>query len=167
MFSEHTLKYSLRYLYRGAVHEYGCNEKDANALLEQLDFRKLASAFRQKARRVYAFEALKDGVSPPEFRGRDLFGQWAVRVYNDAVPPTKEALPSLSRAWEVWMTEDGNLRTVSCILNKDSVEPLETRFREVCGYPFGCELNLNLDETTTQLRKMYAVEQTPLPFLAA
>ena len=167
MFSEHTLKYSLRYLYRGAVHEYGCSEKDANALLEQLDFRKLASAFRQKARRVYAFEALKDGVSPPEFRGRDLFGQWAVCVYNDAVPLTKEVLPSLSRAWEVWMTEDGNLRTVSCILNKDSVEPLETRFREVCGYPFGCELNLNLDETTKQLRKMYIAEQAAPPYLAA
>ena len=132
-----------------------------------MNYCKLASAFRQKARRVYAFEVLKDGVSPPEFRGRDLFGQWAVRVYNDAVPLTKEALPSLSRAWEVWMKEDGNLLSVSCILNKNSVEPLETRFREVCGYPFGCELNLNLDETTTQLRKMYAAEQTPLPLLAA
>lgn len=167
MFSEHTLKYSLRYLYRGAVHEYGCNEKDANALLEQLDFRKLASAFRQKARRVYAFETLKDGFSLPEFRGRDLFGQWAVCVYDDVTPLKKDALPTLSRAWEVWMTEDGNLRTVSCILNKDSVEPLETRFREVCGYPFGCELNLNLDETTKQLRKMYVAEQAAPPYLAA
>ena len=141
MFSEHTLKYSLRYLYRGAVHEYGCNEKDANALLEQLDFRKLASAFRQKARRVYAFEALKDGVSPPEFRGRDLFGQWAVRVYNDVTPLKDDSLPTLSRAWEVWMKEDGNLVTVSCITNTDSCE---TRFREICGYPFGCALNPKL-----------------------
>ena len=167
MFSEHTLKHSLRYFYRGAVHEYGCNEKDADALLEQLDFRKLASAFRQQARRVYAFETLKDAVSPPEFRGRDLFGQWAVRVYDDVTPLTKDALPTLSRAWEVWMTEDGNLRTVSCILNKDSVEPLETRFREVCGYPFGCELNPALNDVTTQLRKMYAAEQAAPPFLAA
>ena len=167
MFSEHTLKHSLRYLYRGAVHEYGCNEKDANALLEQLDFRKLASAFRQKARRVYAFEALKDGVSPPEFRGRDLFGQWAVRVYHKNNKPANDKFPMLSIDWEVWMMEDGNLRTVSCILNKDSVEPLETRFREVCGYPFGCELNLNLDETTKQLRKMYVAEQAAPPYLAA
>ena len=117
-----------------------------------MNYCKLALAFRQKARRVYAFEALKDGVSPPEFRGRDLFGQWAVCVYDDVTPLKKDALPTLSRAWEVWMTEDGNLRTVSCILNKDSVEPLETRFREVCGYPFGCELRtcakINISEVT-------------------
>lgn len=156
MFSEHTLKYSLRYLYRGAVHEYGCNEKDANALLEQLDFRKLASAFRQKARRVYAFEALKDGVSPLEFRGRDLFGQWAVRVYNDVTPLKDDSLPTLSRAWEVWMKEDGNLVTVSCITNTDSCE---TRFREICGYPFGCALNPKLEDVTEQLRTMYVADQ--------
>ena len=156
MFSEHTLKYSLRYLYRGAVHEYGCNEKDANALLEQLDFRKLASAFRQKARRVYAFEALKDGVSPPEFRGRDLFGQWAVRVYNDVTPLKDDSLLTLSRAWEVWMKEDGNLVTVSCITNTDSCE---TRFREICGYPFGCALNPKLEDVTEQLRTMYVADQ--------
>lgn len=156
MFSEHTLKYSLRYLYRGAVHEYGCSEKDANALLEQLDFRKLASAFRQKARRVYAFEALKDGVSPPEFRGRDLFGQWAVRVYNNVTPLKDDSLPTLSRAWEVWMKEDGNLVTVSCITNTDSCE---TRFREICGYPFGCALNPKLEDVTEQLRTMYVADQ--------
>ena len=167
MFSEHTLTHSLRYLYRGAVHEYGCDKKDADALLKQLDFRKLATAFRQRARRVYAFETLKDGVSPPEFRGRDLFGQWAVRVYDDVTPLTKDALPTLSRAWEVWMTEDGNLRTVSCILNKNSVEPLETRFREVCGYPFGCELNLKLDKVNEQLREMYVAEEAAFPLLAA
>ena len=167
MFSEHTLTHSLRYLYRGAVHEYGCDKKDADALLKQLDFRKLATAFRQRARRVYAFETLKDGVSPPEFRGRDLFGQWAVRVYDDVTPLTKNALPTLSRAWEVWMTEDGNLRTVSCILNKNSVEPLETRFREVCGYPFGCELNLKLDKVNEQLREMYVAEEAAFPLLAA
>ncbi len=156
MFSEHTLKYSLRYLYRGAVHEYGCNEKDANALLEQLDFRKLASAFRQKARRVYAFETLKDGFSLPEFRGRDLFGQWAVRVYNDVTPLKDDSLPTLSRAWEVWMKEDGNLVTVSCITNTDSCE---TRFREICGYPFGCALNPKLEDVTEQLRTMYVADQ--------
>ena len=116
---------------------------------------------------MYAFETLKDGVSPPEFRGRDLFGQWAVRVYDDVTPLTKDALPTLSRAWEVWMTEDGNLRTVSCILNKDSVEPLETRFREVCGYPFGCELNLKLDIVNEQLREMYVAEEAAFPLLAA
>ena len=167
MFSEHTVKYSLRYLYRGAVHEYGCNEKDANALLEKLDFRKLASAFRQQARRVYAFEALKDGVSPPEFRGRDLFGQWAVCVYHKNNQPENAKFPMLSVDWEVWMKEDGNLLTVSCILNKNNIEPLETRFREVCGYPFGCELNPALNDVTAQLRKMYAAEQAALPFLAA
>ena len=156
MFSEHTLKYSLRYLYRGAVHEYDCNEKDANALLEQLDFRKLASAFRQKARRVYAFETLKDGFSLPEFRGRDLFGQWAVRVYNDVTPLKDDSLPTLSRAWEVWMKEDGNLVTVSCITNTDSCE---TRFREICGYPFGCALNPKLEDVTEQLRTMYVADQ--------
>ena len=156
MFSEHTLKHSLRYLYRGAVHEYGCNEKDANALLEQLDFRKLASAFRQKARRVYAFETLKDGFSLPEFRGRDLFGQWAVRVYNDVTPLKDDSLPTLSRAWEVWMKEDGNLVTVSCITNTDSCE---TRFREICGYPFGCALNPKLEDVTEQLRTMYVADQ--------
>ena len=156
MFSEHTLKYSLRYLYRGAVHEYGCNEKDANALLEQLDFRKLASAFRQKARRVYAFETLKDGFSLPEFRGRDLFGQWAVCVYDDVTPLKDDSLPTLSRAWEVWMKEDGNLVTVSCITNTDSCE---TRFREICGYPFGCALNPKLEDVTEQLRTMYVADQ--------
>ena len=156
MFSEHTLKYSLRYLYRGAVHEYGCSEKDADALLKQLDFRKLALAFRQRARRVYAFETLKDGFSLPEFRGRDLFGQWAVRVYNDVTPLTDDSLPTLSRAWEVWMKEDGNLVTVSCITNTDSCE---TRFREICGYPFGCALNPKLEDVTEQLRTMYVADQ--------
>ena len=156
MFSEHTLKYSLRYLYRGAVHEYGCSEKDADALLKQLDFRKLALAFRQRARRVYAFETLKDGFSLPEFRGRDLFGQWAVRVYNDVTPLKDDSLPTLSRAWEVWMKEDGNLATVSCITNTDSCE---TRFREICGYPFGCALNPKLEDVTEQLRTMYVADQ--------
>ena len=164
MFSEHTVKYSLRYLYRGAVHEYGCEEKSVDTLLQQLNCRKLASAFRQKARRVYAFETLKEGASSPEFRGRDLFDQWAVRIYEDVTPLKNDALPTLSRTWEIWLKEDGNLMTISCIINKDSVE---TRFREVCGYPFGCDLKLKLENVTAHLRTMYLADQHSILFRTA
>ena len=54
------------------------------------------------------------------------------------------------------MKEDGNLVTVSCITNTDSCE---TRFREICGYPFGCALNPKLEDVTEQLRTMYVADQ--------
>ena len=101
MYDTRTVRNSMRYLYRGAVHEHGYKPETVNALLREVDCAALAAVFRRAAHRVYAFETRGRHPLPPLYRGKDLFGQRAVRIYED-VDAFTSGLPSASHALEVW-----------------------------------------------------------------
>lgn len=159
MYSADMVKNSLRYLYRGAVHEAGYDRKTVKRLLKRLNYAALAAAFSQRTERVYAYQTWDRETSPLEFRGQDLFGQPAVMLYEDlfffTVRWTSLCLRTADRAYEIWLKEDGNLVTVSRMgVNYDKGE-FKTEFREIRGYPYVCGLELNLERLTEELMALY------------
>ena len=178
MLSAQTVKNSLRYLYRGAVHEFGYSENTVDALLENLNDLALAWALRQNLRRVYACILLDNGIMSPEFRGQDLFGQSAVRLYTNPLSSDEAGNADASalaghfsrgRAWELWMKEDGNLAGVFSIGVHCGDGSHGMEYREICGYPFGSGSRLNLEAVTEELRRLcdndpvLAFDSLPVP----
>ena len=154
MYSVRTVKNALRYFYRGAIHENGYARETADALLEKLDFKALSSVFRKDAQRVYAYEIRMKRPLPLEYRGKNLFGLRAAPLYENALSCVMGPL-MFTHAHEVWLKEDGNIATVSRITVNYEQVGCETAFREICGYPFGCGLDLNLERLSDELRKRY------------
>lgn len=155
MYDARTVRNSMRYLFRGAVHEHGYKPETVNALLREVDCAALAAVFRRAARRVYAFETRGRHPLPPLYRGQDLFGQWAVRIYED-VDAFTSGLPSARHALEVWLKEDGNLVTAACVRTHYDSGEYDTEYREIQGWPWGCGLELKLEVLTENLRQMCA-----------
>ena len=154
MYSEETVRNSVRYLYQGAVHECGCSEDTVEDLLKKLDYHALASVFQKNARRVYAYDTREGQSVSVEYRGQDLFGQRAVPLYETMLC-CGAGIVTASHTYEVWLKEDGNLVTVSCVAVNYERGEYETAFREIRGYPFGCDLELNLERLTRELRELY------------
>ena len=155
MYDTRTVRNSIRYLYRGAIHEHGYAQETVSALLREVDCKALAAVFRKAARRVYAFETRGRHPLSLLYRGQDLFGQRAVRIYED-VDAFTSGLPSASHALEVWMKEDGNLVTAACVRTHYDPGDYDTEYREIQGYPWGCGLELKLEALTENLRQMCA-----------
>ena len=153
MYSVRTVKNSLRYLYRGAIHENGYPRDTVDELLRELDFKALSAVFRRNARRVYAYDTRENHAVPLEYRGKDLFGKQAVLVYEDTLSCVMGTVLS-SHAYEVWLKEDGNFVTVSRVSVNYERGNYETEFREIRGYPWGCGLDLNLERLTAELREL-------------
>ena len=154
MYDTRTVQHSIRYLYRGTIHEHGCAPETVNALLRQVDCKALAVVFNRDARRVYAYETQGKRPLSLLYRGQDLFGQRAVRIYED-VDAFTSGLPSASHAMEVWLKEDGNLVTTACVRQHYNPGEYDTEYREIQGYPWGCALDLKLEALTENLRRMY------------
>ena len=55
MYTPKTVEQSLRYLYRGAIHEQDYNERAVESLLGMLDFHALAQLLRHQAEHVQTF----------------------------------------------------------------------------------------------------------------
>ena len=153
MYDTRTVRNSIRYLYRGAIHEHGYAQETVSALLREVDCKSLAAVFRKAARRVYAFETRGRHPLSLLYRGQDLFGQRAVRIYKD-VDAFTSGFPSASHALEVWLKEDGNLVTAACVRMHYDPGDYDTEYREIQGYPWGCGLELKLEALTENLRQM-------------
>ena len=157
MYSEKPVKNSLRYLYRGAIHEAGYAGEAVELLLNRLDYAALAAAFQQRAERVYAYQ-IRDGESTPmSFHGRDLLEQQAVRLYENASVPASKTSGEIETggSFEIWMKEDGNLVTLYCVSVRFEKGGFKTEYREIRGYPFVRGLTLNLERLTEELRGLY------------
>ena len=161
MFDRRTVRNAMRYLYRGAVYQYGYEQETVDALLLQLEYQPLAAALRRRARRVYAFETRGENPLPPDYNGRDLFGKRAALLCeNEDVCETGEAgdSPIARRSFELWLKEDGNLVTAFCVKISFGNDEYEAAYREVRGFPWGedVHLPLNMEVLTAELREMYA-----------
>ena len=156
MLSAETVRNSLRYLYRGEIHEEGYEEQAVEDLLRTLDFDALAVEFGKCLQHVPAYTILRHGEMEREFCGRDLFDKQAVRIYEDTfhfvLEHAADSGSALAHAHEIWLLEDGNLRTVSRVTVSQDRRSLVTEYREICGYPWGCPLELKLSRLTEELR---------------
>ena len=153
MFDAGTVRNSIRRLYAGTVHEHGCTPKTVSTLLRDLDCAALAAECQRKARRVYAFETRGRHPLSLHFRGRDLFGQQAVRIYED-VDAFTSGLPMASHATEVWLQENGKLTAVSCVKMHYQPGDFDTEYREIQGCPWDCGLELKEKALTENLRHL-------------
>ena len=81
MYSVDSLEYAVRHLFQGGIGEHGYSEEEVETLLHGIDFEALLQAVRHNAQTVHAYTT--DGKAPMSFnyRGRDLFGQRATRLY--------------------------------------------------------------------------------------
>ena len=154
MYDTRTVRNSIRYLYRGAVHEHGYAPETVNALLREVDCKALSAVFRKTARSVYAFETRGRQPLPLLYRGRDLFGQRAALL--DADSPDGLWCNGLS-CHELWMQERGTLVTTRCVAVRTRLDcgaVMLSDYRSIGKYPWQSELCLNLELLTARLRAM-------------
>lgn len=158
MYSKGSVEASIRHYYRGAVHESGYALDVVEDLLGELDFDAIARAVDLRSRNVLSYELMENGTLSSDYSGQSLFGQNAARIYRDTAlctgnPVEIEGL-MVSRAREVWIQEDGNVFSVSCISTYFLDGDFTTFYREITGRPFhhGEELNLRL--MTDELKEL-------------
>ncbi|MBQ9348280.1 MAG: hypothetical protein IJT94_13265 [Oscillibacter sp.] len=160
MFDRRTVRNAMKYLYRGAVYQYGYEQETVDELLLQLEYLPLAAALRNHARRVYAFETHGENPLPSDYNGRDLFGKRAALLCeNEDVCESGEAgdSPIARRSFELWLKEDGCLVTAFCVKISFGNDEYEAAYREIRGFPWGEDVNLslNMEALTAELREMY------------
>ena len=153
MYDAGTVRRSIRCLCNSAVHEHGYSPEATSALLQELDCNLLAMVFRHTARNVYAFETRGRHPLSLHYRGRDLFGQRAVRLYADMDAFTS-GTPMASHATEVWLKEDGNLTAASCVRMHYKPGEYDTEYREIQDAPWDCGLELKLKALKENLRHL-------------
>lgn len=168
MFTVSSVMKSVGNLYRDGVHEAGYAEASVNSMLGKIDFNALAQALCHNARHAYMFTADSNLPGYFDYRGRDLFGQRAVPLYedpDDSAPDT----PDASRAYELWLLENGMIVVTSrvtmtlrcpaqCALRDKRRCPKNGQcvcvYRDIRRYPWQSEMRLDLESLTEELRKM-------------
>ena len=145
----------MNYLYRGAAFECGGGTECAESLLKTLDFGTLARFCRRNAGRVYAYQTTGKRQLSARYRGRDLLGCRAVRIYDAADSCDFGAdAPFASRAFELWLKENGRIVAVSCVSVNFGEDAYATEYREILGVPLRPGVRLDLDALTENLRGM-------------
>ena len=145
----------MNYLYRGAACECDGGTEYAESLLKTLDFGTLAGFCRRNARPVYAYQTTGKCPLSARYRGRDLLGRNAVRIYDAADScDFAENAPFASRAFELWLKENGRIVAVSCVSVNFGEDAYVTEYREILGVPLNPGVRLDLDALTENLRGM-------------
>lgn len=114
MYSVDSLEYAVRHLFQGGIGEHGYSETEVETLLHGIDFEALLQAVRHNAQTVHAYTT--EGKAPMSFnyRGRDLFGQRATRLYEDN-DQNCASIVLTDRTYELWLLEDMDLVAVACV----------------------------------------------------
>ena len=131
MYSVDSLEYAVRHLFQGGIGEHGYSEEEVETLLHGIDFEALLQAVRHNAQTVHAYTT--DGKAPMSFnyRGRDLFGQRATRLYD--------------------------LVAVACVSLDCGDGEYVTEYREIKeGDPWDSPMYLDLDELVDEINAMCA-----------
>ena len=145
----------MNYLYRGAAFECDGGTECAENLLKTLDFRTLARFCRSNAGRVCAYRTTGKRPLSARYQGRDLLGCRAVRIYDAADScDFAENAPFASRAFELWLKENGRIVAVSCVSVSFGEDAYATEYREILGVPWRPGVRLDLDALTENLRGM-------------
>ena len=150
MYTPKTVEQSLRYLYRGAIHEQSYSEQCVEDLLRMLDFHALAQLLRHQAEHVHAFTTKGRCPLTLTYRSRDLFNQRATLIYEDT-DQFSQGVVNTSRTFELWYLENGNLTAVSCVTISFLHGAFEAQYREERGYPWECGMWLSLEDLTAGL----------------
>ena len=145
----------MNYLYRGAAHECGGGTEHAASLSRTLDFGAVARFCQRNARSVYAYQTTGKCPLSARYRGRDLLGCLAVRIYDAADScDFAENAPFASRAFELWLKDNGRIVAVSCVSVSFGEDAYATEYREILGVPWRPGVRLDLDALTENLRGM-------------
>ena len=145
----------MNYLYRGAAFECGGGTEYAESLLKTLDFGTPERFCRRNAGRVYAYRTTGKRPLSARYRGRDLLGCRAVRIYDAADSCDFGAdAPFASRAFELWLKENGRIVAVSCVSVNFGEDAYATEYREILGVPLRPGVRLDLNALTDNLRGM-------------
>ena len=150
MYSVDSLEYAVRHLFQGGIGEHGYSEEEVETLLHGIDFEALLQAVRHNAQTVHAYTT--EGKEPMSFnyRGRDLFGQRATRLYEDN-DQSCASIVLTDRTYELWLLEDMRLAAVARVTVAAGRDKYVTEYREIsgeCGDPWDSGLCLDLEELT-------------------
>ena len=104
---------------------------------------------------MYAYRTTGKRPLSARYQGRDLLGCRAVRIYDAADSCDFGAdAPFASRAFELWLKENGRIVAVSCVSVNFGEDAYATEYREILGVPLRPEIRLDLDALTENLRGM-------------
>ncbi len=98
------------------------------------------------------------------YRGSDLFGQQATRIYVDFDQNECTNGVLVGRSYELWMLEDMSIIAVACVSMSCNDGTYITEYREVKGDPRECDMCLDLVDLTDQLDDLcWAVYEHKIP----
>ena len=156
MYNTQCLQFTIETLFRGGIGEHGYTDSEIRELLDELDYGSLLQGVRHNAQTVHAYTT--EGKAPMSFnyRGRDLFGQRATRLYEDN-DQNCASIVLTDRTYELWLLEDMDLVAVACVSLDCGDGEYVTEYREIKeGDPWDSPMYLDLDELVDEINAMCA-----------
>ena len=145
MYSVDSLQDTIESLFLDGIGEHDYTEAEVKLLLEGIDFEALLQAVRHEAKTVHSYTT--QGKAPRSFnyRGGDLFGQWATLLYED-VDQSCSSIVTATRLYELWLLEDMSLTVVACVGVDCGNGEYVTEYREIKpGDPWETGMYLDLE----------------------
>ena len=156
MYNTQCLQFTIETLFRGGIGEHGYTDSEIRELLDELDYGSLLQGVRHNAQTVHAYTT--DGKAPMSFnyRGKDLFGQRATRLYEDN-DQSCASIVLTDRTYELWLLEDMDLVAVVCVSLDCGDGEYVTEYREIKeGDPWDSPMYLDLDDLVDEINAMCA-----------
>lgn len=155
MYSVDSLEQAVRDLYHSGVKRGEYARDYVEQMLYGIDFICLTQAARNNARTVYAYTADSERPKSLNYRGSDLFGQRATRLYTDFDQCVSEAVTA-SRTVELWLLEDMTVTAVARVSVDFGNGAYRTEYREDKGDPWDSGMFLDLEKLTDELQSLSA-----------
>ena len=153
MYSVESVENAIRELYFNGVANEQYSRGEVERLLYGIDYEALAQAVRHHAVTVYSYAAQSKHPKSLNYRGADLFGQRATRLYTDLDQTVVEAVTA-ARTVELWLLEDMSITAVSCLSVDYDGSCYQTRYREAKGDPWDSGMLLDLERLTEELEAL-------------
>ena len=164
MYSVESLENAIRELYRAGVERGEYSEADIEHMLYDIDFISLVQAIRHNAETVHAYTTQSERPKSINYRGSDLFGQKATRLYTGFDQSIAEAVTA-SRVEELWLLEDMTITAVACVSVDFGGGAYCTEYREDKGSPWDSGIFLDLQILTDELLELCAsYAESELPY---
>ena len=153
MYSVENLESAIRELYFNGVANEEYSRGEVERLLYGIDYEALVQAVRHHATTVYSYAAQSKNPKSLNYRGADLLGQRATRLYTDFDQTMAEAV-TITRTVELWLLEDMTVTAVSCLSVDYGDDAFRTRYRENKGDPWESGMLLDLERLTEDLEAL-------------
>lgn len=153
MYSVEFLENTIRELYFSGVTNEDYSTGEVEQLLHGIDYEALVQAIRHHATTVYVYAAQSKNPKSLNYRGTELFGQRATRLYTDFDQTMAEAV-TIARTVELWLLEDMTFAAVSCLSVDYGDDAFQTRYRENKGDPWDSGMLLDLERLTEELESL-------------